>query len=103
MERVKQSYRMLGYKSNSTQQNVNKIGNLNKQGNKKEDFSTKKPKINRSDSTQSLNIQQSDHKSRLLEGYKPAFYSRDSSVESTRSSLFMPSFASKTSEGDREN
>ncbi|KAG8315097.1 hypothetical protein J6590_077779 [Homalodisca vitripennis] len=93
MERVKQSYRMLGYKSNSTQQNVNK----------KEDFSTKKPKINRSDSTQSLNIQQSDHKSRLLEGYKPAFYSRDSSVESTRSSLFMPSFASKTSEGDREN
>uniref|UniRef100_A0A1B6F7Y5 Uncharacterized protein n=1 Tax=Cuerna arida TaxID=1464854 RepID=A0A1B6F7Y5_9HEMI len=103
MERVKQSYRMLGHKRNSIQQNVNKTGNLNNQQNKKNDFATNKPKIHRSDSTQSLNIQQSDHKSRLLVGYRPAFHSRDSSVESSRSLLFMPSFGSKTSESDREN
>ncbi|XP_054261914.1 uncharacterized protein LOC128985941 isoform X2 [Macrosteles quadrilineatus] len=93
MDRVKQSYAMLG-RNNERQSNAKKNKNFNKFG-----------------STQSLNLQKSDDCKRNLgssgslnkfedSNLKRRLNSRDSSVESTRSFSFMPSFAKKKSESD---
>lgn len=90
MDRVKQSYAMLG-RNNERQSNAKKNKNFG--------------------STQSLNLQKSDDCKRNLgssgslnrfedSNLKRRLNSRDSSVESTRSFSFMPSFAKKKSESD---
>uniref|UniRef100_A0A1B6MKH9 Uncharacterized protein n=1 Tax=Graphocephala atropunctata TaxID=36148 RepID=A0A1B6MKH9_9HEMI len=107
MMKVKQSYGMLGYKNNdeSICKNSQKNGStqsLNQQIANKKGVSNRKQPFQRSESTQSLNIQHTNFKPPIQEGYKPAFGSRELSGGSTRSSLFMPTF-SKKSETDSEN
>lgn len=107
-DRVMQTYRTsLSYKQDTFEKsNLSRSGSsqsLNKgQASKKKFSKNKNSVLHRSESTQSLNLQQNKPFTRkyLDGGYQSAFGSRDPVEDLTRSMSFLPSFFRKKSESD---